>query len=263
MRLLPVLLLLPLGLGCDIPQDPDGTLERVRGGVLRAGATEADPFVIFDGAGRPTGGVEVALIERLAKGLGAEVEWVAGSEEELFSALEQHSVDVVIGGVTSENPWSSKVAFTHPYLTTFATIGLPAGLGADGNITGMRVQVERGTVLEGLVGKLDVEVVRIDNVKTAAGPVAVYSWLLDDLGLEDSGVRLVETDHVMAVAHGENGWLTELERFLLSRPDEIKDLLDDHPHRKRVEEDAVGGRRPSSTSRRRSRVLRRGVGGPS
>jgi len=43
--------------GCGIPRDPESTLDRVRGGALRAGITASEPWTTLEG-GRP-GGVEV------------------------------------------------------------------------------------------------------------------------------------------------------------------------------------------------------------
>ena len=73
--------------GCQIPQDTDGTSDRIRRDhVLRAGITERDPLVILE-PGRPPAGAEVRLLARFARTLGASVEWVEGSEEEHSDAL--------------------------------------------------------------------------------------------------------------------------------------------------------------------------------
>jgi hypothetical protein len=56
--------------------------------------------------------------------------------------------------------------------------------------------------------------------------VVVDDWLLDDLGLKDTGVHLRKEKHVMATPLGENAWLVRLERFLMARPGEIAALLD-------------------------------------
>ena len=224
-RLLALLLAVPL-IGCGIPRDPEGTLERVTGGTMRVGVTQAEPWAVLT-AGDPTGGVEVRLVEDFAASIDAEIEWVDGSEEELFGALEVRELDLVIGGITSTNPWSANVTFTHPYLTTFATVGVIEQEQATKDIAGMEVAVEASTDLAGLLEKTDAEVVLVDDIAAAEGAAAVESWLLDDLGLHDSGIRLKETDHVMAVTHGENAWLVALERFLLERPDEIEELLDE------------------------------------
>ena len=224
-RPLALLLLVPL-IGCGIPRDPEGTLERVTGGSMRVGVTAADPFTIVEGD-EPTGGVEVQLVEAFAGSIDAEIEWVTGSEEELFGALEVRELDLVIGGITSTNPWSANVTFTHPYLTTFATVGVTEQEQSEKDIAGMEVAVEAGTDLAGLLEKTDAEIMLVEDIADAPGAAAVESWLLDDLGLYDSGIRLKESDHVMAVTHGENAWLVALERFLLERPAEIEQLLDE------------------------------------
>lgn len=209
-----------------MPRDPEGTLERVSGGTMRVGVTHAEPWTILSGS-QPTGGVEVRLVEDFAASIDAEIEWVDGSEEELFGALEMRELDLVIGGITSTNPWSANVTFTHPYLTTFATVGVSEQEQAEKDLAGMEVAVEASTDLAGLLEKTDADVVLVDDIAGAAGATAVESWLLDDLGLHDSGIRLKDSDHVMAVTHGENAWLVALERFLLERPDEIEQLLDE------------------------------------
>ena len=132
----------------------------------------------------------------------------------------------MIGGLTSTSPWASKVTLTHPYMTTFAGIGVPESDEAEEDIAGVEVAAEAGTDIAGLLGETDAEVVLVDDIASAEGAAAVDGWLFDDLGLHDTGVRLNETDHVMAVPHGENAWLVALERFLLERPDEIETLLD-------------------------------------
>lgn len=213
--------------GCDIPRDPEGTLERVRGGTMRVGVAEHDPWVILNASGEPTGGVEVGLVESFAASVDAEIEWFDGSSEELTSALHTRSLDLVIGGFHSQSPFTKDAAFTHPYLTTFTTIGVPPGTGSDPELSGVEVAVEAGSELEGLVRKLDVEVVVVDDVTAFDGPVAIEDWLLDDLGLEPSSIRITETDHVMAVPHGENAWLTAIERFLLDNDDRARRLLDE------------------------------------
>jgi hypothetical protein len=61
--------------GCQFPADPDGTLERVRGGgtPLRVGVSEHDPWVRLDG-GEP-GGIEPELVRRFAATIDARIEW--------------------------------------------------------------------------------------------------------------------------------------------------------------------------------------------
>ena len=209
---------------CGIPRDPEGTLERVSGGTMRVGVTEHDPWVTFED-GRATG-VEVELVEGFAAGLDARVRWIEGSESELMSALEFRELDVVIGGLTSTAPWATEVALTHPYYTSQVRVGTPAPGVTD--ITGMRVAVERGSEAAGVLAKTDAVPVEVADVSAADGAAAVDNWLLDDLGLHDTGVRLIESDHVMALPPGENAWLVALERFLLDNEARAVDLVEAH-----------------------------------
>lgn len=209
---------------CGLPRDVEGTLERVRGGVIRAGITESDPWTVLTD-GEPSG-VEVTILSDFAETIDAEIEWTLGSEEELFGAMEIHELDVVIGGLTSTSPWAGQVTFTHPYLTTAGVIGWPEGDPIPADIAGHKVVVEKGGRLAGLLQKTDAVSVEVEDLAAARGrAAAIDNWLLDDLDLKDTGVRLDEADHVMAVPHGENDWLVELERYLLTHETEIENRL--------------------------------------
>jgi polar amino acid transport system substrate-binding protein len=192
---------------------------------MRVGVVESDPFVVSV-EGEP-GGVEPRILERFAEELHAEIEWFPGSEEDLIGALEKRELDVVIGGLTATSPWSKMATLTHPYLTTATIVAAPADLDALEDIAAVEVSVEEGTEEAGLLEKTDAEVVLVDDIANADGAVAIDNWLVDDLGLADTGVRLAESDHVMATPFGENAWLVRLERFLLQNEDEVKQVLEE------------------------------------
>jgi polar amino acid transport system substrate-binding protein len=210
---------------CGIPRDPEGTLARVSGGVMRVGVTEAPPWIEL-GEASPDG-IEVRLVERFAEQIDAEIEWVEGSEEEIFSALKVRELDLVIAGLTAETPWSSEASITHPYLTTAALVAVPDDTDEPEDIAELEVGVEANTEIAGLLRKTDAQVVEVDDIEDYDGPVAIDNFLTDDLDVVDTGVRLGESDHVFAVPMGENDWMTAVERFLLERPGEIEDLLDE------------------------------------
>jgi polar amino acid transport system substrate-binding protein len=210
---------------CGIPRDPEGTLERVDGGVMRVGVTEASPWVEL-GAEEPDG-IEARLVEHLAEELDAEIEWVEGSEEELFGALAGRDLDLVVGGLTSKTPWSAEAAVTHPYLTTAALVAVPEDMAMPEDVAGLEVGVEANTEIAGQLRKTDAQVVEVDDIESYDGPVAIENFLTDDLSVTDTGVRLSESDHVFALPMGENRWMITVERFLLERPGEIKELLDE------------------------------------
>jgi polar amino acid transport system substrate-binding protein len=112
-------LLLVVGAGCQggFPADAQGTLERARGGELRVGISENPPFtqVAADGT---VGGSEVDLLTEYAATIDAEIRWVPGGENVLAAAMQEGELDVVIGGLASDVPWTSQMALTRPYTTT-------------------------------------------------------------------------------------------------------------------------------------------------
>lgn len=219
-----ILLVISLA-ACGVPRDPGGTLARASGGVMRVGVTDAPPWVEL-GENAPDG-IEVRLVERFAEEIEAEIEWVEGSEQELFGALGFRELDLVLGGLTTETPWSAEAAITHPYLTTATLVAVPDESEASEDIAGLEVGVEANTEIAGLLRKTDVHVVEVDGIEDYDGPVAIENYLADDLEVVDTGVRLSESDHVFALPMGENDWMTTVEAFLLEHPGEIKQLLDE------------------------------------
>jgi len=98
---------------CGLPRDPEGTLERVRGGTLRVGFVVDTPWVTE--AGQGAGGIEGAIVTELARGLGARIAWTHASETPLLTALHDGDLDLVIAGLTKSSPWAAKASFTRPY----------------------------------------------------------------------------------------------------------------------------------------------------
>ena len=214
--------------GCDFPADPDGTLDRVRDGTLRVGVTPADPFVTLADGEEPQG-VEPELVRRFARRLGAEVDWVPGSESDHIAALHGGQLDVVIAGLTRRSAWQNEVTLTRPYLNTQWVIAAPDEETArelSEDLEGYEVAVEANSPIAAKLSEdTDATVVPVDDIAEADGPVAVENYLLDDLGLVRTDVELDEHEHAMAVAMGENAFLVELERFLLDSEGEASDLL--------------------------------------
>jgi polar amino acid transport system substrate-binding protein len=214
-----------LAAACRIPEDPEGTLDRVEGGVMRVGVTEAEPWVELR-EGVPTGGVEVRLVRRFARDLDARIAWVDGSEEELIDALKEGSLDLVIGGLTSKSRWKKDAAFTRPYVSVRTVVGVARGTSPPDDFDGVEVAAELGSEAEALLdAKTDAEVRAVDDLTSVRGtPAAAHDYVLDDLGLA-VGSELKEDEHVMAVRLGENAFMVRLERFLLNREDDIERLL--------------------------------------
>ena len=103
--------------GITIPQDPDGTLDRVTGGTLRVGVSENAEWVRLPPAGDPEG-IEPGLVEEFAGTLDATIEWVPGAEHELADDLFNGELDMAIGGFGSDTPWVKEAGITRPYAET-------------------------------------------------------------------------------------------------------------------------------------------------
>lgn len=99
--------------GCDLPLDPEGTTERVRGREMRVGVCHDPPWGIVRN-GEPSG-VDVELVRRFADEMDAEIRWSSGTESELLTRLHLLELDLVIGGLRQPNPWSSKVGLSIHY----------------------------------------------------------------------------------------------------------------------------------------------------
>lgn len=94
---------------CDrLPRDPDGTLERVRAErVFRVGLIAAGDAPI--GAERQRN-----FLDRVARATGATPQLTDGASEPLLIALEEGKLDLVIGPLSPESPWVSRVALLEP-----------------------------------------------------------------------------------------------------------------------------------------------------
>jgi polar amino acid transport system substrate-binding protein len=104
---------LSLATACGLPRDPEGTLDRVRGGTIRVGFVVDTPWVTAAGDGAD--GIEGAIAAELARGLGARIAWSHGAETPLLEALHGGDLDLVIAGLTKDSPWASRVSLTRPY----------------------------------------------------------------------------------------------------------------------------------------------------
>lgn len=110
--------------GIRIPTDPEGTLERITGGELRVGVSPSDGLVEVTGAAPGDGGTAATsavsgplagLVEEFADGRDATVVWTIGSEEDLVDDLETGQLDLAIGGMTDQTPWTDRVAVTRAF----------------------------------------------------------------------------------------------------------------------------------------------------
>jgi polar amino acid transport system substrate-binding protein len=209
-------------LACDVPRDADGTLDRVRGHVMRVGVVNAPPWAV-DSAGAISG-VEPALVTALARELGAQVQWVRRPEAELMTALHDRELDLVIGGLTGDMPWAKEVAFSRSYYTDTVVVGVPAGT-VMREVRGETIAIEDGDPVAAELRKRNAMPVIAPGLGRARGAVAAPMWRLAALGRVNSGIVLQQQKHVMAAAPGENAWLVRVERSLRTREREVPRLL--------------------------------------
>jgi polar amino acid transport system substrate-binding protein len=216
-------LLVMLGLvlllaGCDrYPRDPGESLDHInQRGVLRVGASPAEPWVVRS-AGGELGGAEGRLIEQFADTLGVQVDTYWSGEEDLFQMLGNRDIDVVVAGMSRHNPWSARAGFTLPYYTNHLIVGLPAQSPLLADLEGVTVGILHGSPLSGVLEEKGAVVTKVEDLATASLPVAGPAWQIRQSGLTPTAIRLDAREHVMAVPRGENALLLRLERFLFAR----------------------------------------------
>lgn len=89
--------------GCDLPKDPEGTLQEVRGGTLEVG--------ILPGNGEAER-QDRAIVAALAEALDAEPAFRAEDAHALFHALHEGQLDLVIGGLPSSTLFVAKAGLS-------------------------------------------------------------------------------------------------------------------------------------------------------
>lgn len=201
--------------GCEFPRDAEGTLERIQAErVLRVGVTERPPWV-SGRAGNP-GGIEPRIISAFAQTLGANVEWVAGSESTLAKALESRRIHVLIGGHTRDTVWKKHVAMSRPYIKSRLVIAGPASSAPPvrkDELEGRVVAHHRTRAdIAGWIDKIGAKPMAVDRFGDSLA--AIYAFESGRLRLTTTRILLQTEEHVMLTAPGENRLLLALDRFL-------------------------------------------------
>lgn len=212
-----------LAVSCYFPRDPGGTLKRVSGGELRVGIATDEPWTR---RGEEPSGVEVELIRQFAGELDAEIVWVPGSAPDLLGALEQHELDLVIAGLTTDSEDAKqKAGLTNTYISTRQLVGIPPSSKGFEDLSGREVAVELGDPAAAILKEKGARPVYVRDLSARDAPLAAYDWQLEAWGLKSTGIELVEEKHIMAVPRGENAWLVRLEQFLATRRQEVERML--------------------------------------
>jgi len=118
MSVVPRVLVLPilfsLLAACGLPRDPEKTSDRIASTHdLRVGVSDSPPWTVSRG-GQPSG-AEPDLVRGFAEQIGAHVVWRRGSESNLIRALEEHQLDLVIGGFDKKTQWSATAGLSQPF----------------------------------------------------------------------------------------------------------------------------------------------------
>jgi polar amino acid transport system substrate-binding protein len=212
---------------CDLPRDADGTRDRVRGGIVRVGVVIDTPWVTDSTGGEgAAGGIEGALVQGIARDLGARVRWVRGTDESLLAALHERELDMVIGGLTTESPWRAKLAFTKPYYTDTVIVAGAPGAPPPTTLDGLRVAVlDADPVVASVRGEGGVPV-PVADLATAREAIAAPTWRLAQFGRTGNpAIVLARREHVLALAPGENAWLVHVERWLRAHESRVPAML--------------------------------------
>jgi polar amino acid transport system substrate-binding protein len=90
--------------GCDLPHDPEETLETVQGRELKVGVLKFGENAEKD---RP-------IIERLAASLDAKLTYVEGDAHVLFEDLKRGHLHLVIGGIPESTPFGRELGLSKP-----------------------------------------------------------------------------------------------------------------------------------------------------
>lgn len=97
--------------GCaGLPRDQHGMTERIRQkGVLIVGVSR-------EKSDSDLSRREKQLVEKIARRLGARVQWRPGNAHELLEELEQLKLPLVAATVPSDSPFAESVGLSQPYL---------------------------------------------------------------------------------------------------------------------------------------------------
>lgn len=210
--------------GCDLPRDIEGTEDRVRQGTLRVGVIDgAAPWVAWH-SGKPRG-VEVQLVRELAERIQSDIQWVSGSDTELFRALAAFELDLVIGRIDRTSPWRKEVAFTRPYHVSRIMVGWPTGRSATRELDGIRIAVKQHTSAVRKLEDRGAVPVALRGQPSEHLPVAAEEWQISAWGLRASPPVLDTHKRVFALPPGENGWLQTVQRFLFERRDDVPAMI--------------------------------------
>jgi polar amino acid transport system substrate-binding protein len=180
--------------GCGLPVDPNSTLAPVRGGTIRAGLSHNPPWVRT--ATAEASGIEPDLVREFAATIDARVDWVRGSESQLFAALKAGELDVVLGGLTDDSPWASELAATLPYVSTRLVIATAQG-GDAPELRDLQINIRKADAAAAYLRSKGARLQLVETMRSDPGSAAaIEDWRAAPFGLRATNKVLRSEKHI-------------------------------------------------------------------
>lgn len=182
-----VLIVLLMVLLAVLPAAADDLQDATLRGVLRLGVCpDYVPFVFYNESGA-IDGIDVALIQEVARRMGLKFQAVDLAFDGLIDSLNVNQVDVIAGALSITEERKERIDFTRPYYNGNAQFivkqahNVPTSVTLD-SFRGMRVGVKKGTSFESWVRT---------NLANAgvigAGDIFTYATVIDAMKALDRG----------------------------------------------------------------------------
>lgn len=202
-RFIAVLLIaLLLGLCACVKQEENlvEDLDAIREeGILRIGVTQSPPFAA--GKEAQWEGFDIALVEKLCRELDLEAKVVELNWGERWEALEDRTVDCLMGGLSATDDLLAQVDLTETYLVSYPVL---VSLSSDeADFQGARIAVESDSA-----GELAVEM-RLEGAQTLPASSQLEALKL----VADGKAKAAVVDHLIALAVQEELGLVILEKI--------------------------------------------------
>lgn len=154
-------------------EGPPSTLRSIKESGKLVIGTDAtfSPMEYKDNAGKIVG-YDIDLGNNIAQGLGVKAEFKNIPWDNLFNALIQHKIDVIISSVTITDERKLKYGFSDPYLNAgqvIITARTRTDIKEPSNLAGKKIGVQKGTTNEQAAKKYtsDDLVIRFDDFESA------------------------------------------------------------------------------------------------
>ncbi len=207
--ILPISFVLFLSASCNLPKDPERTLDRARGKVLRVGVTESPPWI--ERKGDEATGPEAEVVSGFADSIGAQVDWIWGGADENCEALENFQIDMVAAGLNDKSMWKAKIGVSKPYMSS-AIVAARDPASPTAPLRNLPIAILEGDKIGDELGKRDAKIERVKSFSKSHHYVAGQKAVLEGLGYIPFAL-LTEEKRVLAVPPGENSMLVALETY--------------------------------------------------